>query len=154
MRIWTPIYLACAALAATSTAAAAEPNHLRVVATATRDQFKLQVTNTLNHNVRVGDFAVDDGRGTGFWVYLYDSRTRSLIRPSAMYQTPPGNMREKPATHVLRPNESKTYQAPLSDVLKFFGTSNRCNWLVVTYLRLDGQSSIRSGPSTPIEVCQ
>ena len=143
-----------ATLALASNSRAADPAHLALGVEVRGDQVEVRVRNTSPYPIQVPDFFVDAGKDTGYWIYLYDHSTKRLMHPSAMYQTPPITDGEPSQTPSLVPGQERKFSLPLSELLKFFSASSRCNWLIVVYAKNEHAVRVRSFPSVPVFVCQ
>ena len=147
-------FLMLGALASASNSLAASSENLALGLKVREDLVEIRVKNTSDYPINISDFFVDAGADTGFWVYLYDQSAKRLVHPSAMYQAPLRSTGESFQKSRLLPGKEKTFNHPLADVLKFFGSSSRCNWLVVVYAKNEGSNRVRSLPSKPVFVCQ
>ena len=147
------IFFLIAGLTHAPSAHAAVPEKVQLEVEVRGELLKLDVKNVSSDAITVQDFIVDDGKQSGYCVYLYDQSTKHLIHPSASYQLPPSQQSEVPQEFKLRTGQVKTFSEPVADILKFFGASSRCNWLVIVYVKRERAGPVRSSPSSPALLC-
>ena len=133
---------------------ASDMARVRIEVRADSKDIVLTLQNESNRSILISDFSVADGANTGYWVYLFDAKKKFVIKPNAIYQLPPGGVESNSHVQRVAPGGKVEFRENLSEVLKFFGAENKCNYLIVVYRRKFGDEFLVSKPSSPIWVCE
>lgn len=125
-------------------------------------QIIFALENSLGSPIKVSDFMFEEPVETGYWVFLYDPRTKKTLSPgNILVSVPPSDIESvinpKREGITILPGVSREWVLSVAELPYYFELdAGRCYYLTIKYdvgANVASERATSSNTSRPVEVC-